>query len=403
VAWLASGFLLLLVSGGIVRAAEDTQPLLGQALQQIELNRYEEAAVPLERAVQLDPALAIAHYDLGICYFALGRLDAARHSLAEARRLRPDNRFATYYVARLDLLQGHIDHAILGFESLSVGQPLADELYYLGSAYFRKGDFELAVRSLSKAISRKPEDARAHFLLARVYRKLGKEQEAAEQFAASERYRGADQQRARDILACDSAFAFQSPDAALARCRELLDGTDPTRLVSLGIALAERQLYEAAQGPFAKAERLDPDNFEPHYNLGLTYFRLRDYGAARRPLESAAALRPEHFETAAVLGSTLFALGDDYGALRQLRRAHELQPGDEKVKALLFEQLKIVARHLAAKTEYAAAAPLFEEALQLKPEASELHIDLAQVAAELGDSARAEREKALGESYRRRP
>jgi len=153
----------------------------------------------------------------------------------------------------------------------------------------------------------------------------------------------------------------------------------------------------------AKAERLDPENFEPHYNLGLICFKLRDYAAARTPLEAAATLRPEHFETAAILGSTLFTLGDDYGALRLLRRAHELRPGDEKVKTLLFEQLKIIARHLAAKTEYAAAAPFFEEALQLKPEESELHIDLAQVAAELGDSAKAEREKALGESYRRRP
>ena len=163
-------------------------------------------------------------------------------------------------------------------------------------------------------------------------------------------------------------------DAALARCRELLDGTDPTRLVSLGIVLGQRQLYEAAQAPLAKAERLDPENFEPHYNLGLTYFKVRDYAAARAPLEAAAALRPEHFETAAVLGSTLFALGDDYGALSLLRRAHELRPGDEKVKALLFEQLKIVARHLVAKTEYAAAVPFFEEALQLRPEAPEVHM-----------------------------
>jgi len=403
VAWRASGFLLLLVSGRILFAGEDAQSLLGQALKQIELNRYEEAAVPLQYAVQLDPALAIAHYDLGVCYFALGRFDAARQSLAEAQRLQADGRFATYYLARLDLLEGHIEPAILGFESLSGGPPLADELYYLGSAYFRKGDFELAGRSLSKAISRNPEDARAHFLLARVYRKLGNEPEAARQFAASERYRSEDQQRARDILACDSAFAFQPPDAALARCRELLDGTDPTRLVSLGIALAERQLYDGAKTALAKAERLDPENFEPHYNLGLICFKLRDYAAARTPLEAAATLRPEHFETAAILGSTLFTLGDDYGALRLLRRAHELRPGDEKVKTLLFEQLKIIARHLAAKTEYAAAAPFFEEALQLKPEESELHIDLAQVAAELGDSAKAEREKALGESYRRRP
>jgi len=67
------------------------------------------------------------------------------------------------------------------------------------------------------------------------------------------------------------------------RCRELLDGSDPIKLVSLGIALAQRQLYTPAIEPFRKAARLDPDNFEPHYNLGLTYFNLKDYSAARGP------------------------------------------------------------------------------------------------------------------------
>jgi predicted Zn-dependent protease len=99
----------------------------------------------------------------------------------------------------------------------------------------------------------------------------------------------------------------------------------------------------------------------------------------------------------------LFALGDDYGALRVLRRAHGLRPGDEKVQGLLFEQLTIIARHLVVHADYAAAAPLLEEALQLRPEAPELHMDLARVAEALGDSLRAKQERALGETYRLRP
>src|SRR5262249_31779845 len=157
------------------------------------------------------------------------------------------------------------------------------------------------------AIALKPEETRAHFLLARVYQKAGREAEAKQEFALFERFRTADQQKARDILLCGAALNSEDRDAALARCRELLDGTDPVKLVSLGIELAERQLYQLAIEPFHKAARLDPENFEPPYNLGLTYFRMKDYAAARGALETAAGLRPEYFDVVALLGSTLFA------------------------------------------------------------------------------------------------
>jgi len=387
----------------IVLCAEDAKTLLGKALQEIQLNRWEPATDALEHAIRLDPALALAHFDLGVCYFAQGRFDNARRAFNDARRLNPDHRFTSYYLARLDLLDGNLDRAIHGLSTLACTQPVADELYYLGSAYFRKGEIPSAMQSLEKAIASKPEDYRAHFLLARVYRSAGKEREAAQQFAASEQFRDADHQKARDILACHNAFDEGSQQRALQRCRELLDGTDPTKLVSLGMALAERQLYDLALPPFSKAARLDPENFEPHYNLGLTYFKMRNYAGGRPALEAAAGLRPEFFDAVAVLGTTLFALGDDYGAATYLRHAHELKPGNEKIKTLLFEQLKVIAQHLASSRDYAQARPFLEEALRLKPDAADLHFTFAQVAAALGDGAKAERERALGESYSRRP
>ena len=399
----AGRFLLVSLAGWIVLCAEDAKSLLGQALVEIQQNRWEPAADALERAIRLDPALAQAHYDLGVCYFAQGRFDDARSAFNDARRLNPDYRFTTYYLARLDLLDDNLDQAIHGFSTLAAAQPVADELYYLGSAYFRKGEIPSAIQSLEKAIAAKPEDYRAHFLLARVYRSAGNEREAAQQFAASEQFRDADQQKARDILACHDAFDAESQEQAVARCRELLDGTDPTRLVSLGTALAERQLYDLALQPFRKAARLDPENFEPQYNLGLTFFKMKNYSAARPSLETAVGLRPESFDAVAVLGTTLFALGDDYGAAAHLRHAHELKPDDEKIKSLLFEQLKVIARHLASSRDYAQARPFLEEALRLRPDAADLHFTFAQVAAALGDSAKAERERALGESYSRRP
>jgi Flp pilus assembly protein TadD len=367
---LAGGLVLLLLSACSPLRAEDAQALLGQGLAHLEHARYDEAIEVLERATRLDPTLTLAHYDLGVCYFAEGRFEAAQHAFEDAQHLNPHHRFTAYYLARLDLLSGNLDAAIRGFRSLAGGEPVADEFYYLGSAYFRKGELQPAIRSLQEAVALKPADSRPYFLLARVYQKAGREAEAKQQFALSEQVRNADQQKARDMVACNVALDSQNRDLALARCRELLDGSDTIKLVSLGMALAQRQLYTDSIEPFRKAATLDPDNFEPHYNLGLTYFHLKDYSAARGPLETAVGLRPEYFDAVALLASTLFALGDDESALRHLRHAHRLKPADEKIKSLLLQELAVSARHFEEGGDRHQAAALLEEARSLQSEAA---------------------------------
>lgn len=364
------GFLLLLFSACSSLGAEDAQALLGQGLAHLQHARYQEAIEVLERAVRLDPTLALARYDLGVCYFAQGRFEEAERAFHDAQHVNPRHRFTAYYLARLDLLNGNLDGAIRGFTSLASGKTVADEFYYLGSAYFRKGELEPAIRFLQRAVALKPSDSRAYFLLARVNQKAGRETEAKRQFALSEQVRNADQQKARDMVACDVVLDSQELDRALARCRELLDGSDPIKLVSLGMALAQRQLYKPAIEPFRKAATLDPDNFEPHYNLGLTYFHLKDYAAARGPLESAVALRPEYFDAVALLASTLFTLGDDENALRHLRHAHRLKPADEKIRSLLLQELTVTARHFENGGDRPQAAALLEEARSLQSEAA---------------------------------
>jgi len=364
-------YLALLVSAWIPLSAEDdARALLGQGLAHLEHSRYEPAIEALERAVQLDPSLMLAQYDLGVSYFAQGRFTDAHSAFDKALRLNPRHRFTAYYLARLDLMEGSLDAAIARFANLGDSPPVADEFYYLGSAYFRKGELQPAIRSLRKAIDLKPEDSRAHFLLARVYQKAGRRADAKEQFAFSEQLRSADKERARDILACDNALDSLDRKSAIERCRELLDGADPVKLVSLGIALGKRRIHEPAIEPFRKAALLDPEDFEPHYNLGLTYFRMKDYAAARGPLETAVALRPEYFDAVSLLGSALFALGDDRNALGRLRHAHELRPDDEKIKSLLLQELAITARQVAAEGDGRQAASLLQEARGLQSNAA---------------------------------
>jgi len=372
------------------RSSSGAKPLFEQGLKDLEQARYQQAVAAFRQALELDPSLVTARYDLGVAYFSLEKFAESRPVFEAVLRQNPRHHFARYFLARVDLILGNSDAAIHGFRALPQNKPVADELYYLGSAYFREGDSQQAAQTLERAAASKPRDYRVRLLLARCYEKLGRKAEAEHQYALSEKIRENYRSKSQAILGCHSALFIQFPQApgpGVERCRELLDGDDPTKLVSLGVLLAERGLYAQAVTPLVKAAQLDPENYEPYFNLGLTYFNLKDYGNARKPLEAAVALRSESYEAVALLGSALFALGDDYNAVKQLRHAHELRPSDEKISALLFEELKIVAQHLRAAKQYKQSIPYFEEALGLRPGAGELHSQLAEVYRALGDAA----------------
>ena len=374
------------------RRAAEAQSLIDAGLENLQRARYEQAIDAFRRAVDLSPDLAIAWYDLGVAYFGLQRFEDSRRALEELRRREPHHQFALYFLARIDLIEGNLDAAIRGFESISGSKPLADELYYLGSAYFRKGNNLAAIRSLEQASAATPDDYRVHLLLARAYQKAGRIQDSSAQSDLSERLREAYRAKSREILECQSSLLSKAPQTAEEHCRRLLDGNDPTKLVSMGVLLAERQLYDQAIGPLAKAARLDPENYEPQFNLGLTYFKMKDYRDAKPPLQAAVALRPESYDAVALLGSVLFALGEDFPAVEQLRNAYRLRPSDDKIKGLLFEELRLIAQHLFAAQDYKQAVPYFQEALALSPDAAELHAQLAEAQAALVEKEKADRE-----------
>lgn len=375
------------------RGPAEAQSLIDEGLENLQQARYEQATEAFRRAVDLSPDLVMAWYDLGFAYFALQNFEESRTALGELRRRDPHHQFAVYFLARIDLVEGNLDAAIRGFESISGSKPLADELYYLGSAYFRKNDTPAAIHTLERASAATPDDYRVHLLLARAYQKAGRDQDSLAQYDLSEKLRDSYRTKSREILECQSSWLSEAPEIAVDHCRRLLDGNDPTKLVSLGILLAEHQLYEQALVPLTKAARLDPENYEPQFNLGLTYFRMKDYRDARPPLQAAVALRPESYDAVALLGSVLFALGEDFQAADQLRHAHRLRPTDDKVKNLLFEELRLIAQHYSADKDFGQAVAYFQEALDLRPDAAELPPKLAEAQAALGAKEKANREE----------
>jgi tetratricopeptide (TPR) repeat protein len=320
-------------------SADEAATFFGKGNQLLEKRLFEEAATQFEHALEIEPGLRAARYQLAICYFALGRNG---ESLREFERLKKEagpSHEVLYYLARLRLLEGDGVAAIVELLPLADDPRVSDAAYYLGLAYAEAGDQTNGIKWLERAAGTHPRDYHVHYRLARLYSSAGRKADADREYALYNQHRNAERETEARMRACSAALDAQAAAQIAETCGHAADQNDPEKLVLLGQLYGDHAHYAEAVEPLARAAKLDAGSFDAWHNLGLSYFRLKRYAEAREPLEKAAALRPGFFDTLNLLGATLYVLGDDRAALPVLERAHQLHPDDAQLNAAL-EQLR---------------------------------------------------------------
>jgi len=228
--------------------------------------RVQEAADAFRRALLADPQQAQAHCGLGNALLALGDEDGAWSALETACRL-SDN-----------IAAAHSARAWLAF---------------------RRGEFELAQRSASRALALDPADANGMFVAAQLLLNAGHFDHAEAMFerAAAVHSRYVD---ARDQLA---GQAYDRGD----------------------FPLAARHY-----GAYARHHRT---NVKAWTNLGMSLARTRQLAEARLALEHAVRLAPEQLKPTALLTSVLKALGaPDHEQVPVLERLVALAPDSAEAR-----------------------------------------------------------------------
>jgi len=393
--------LLALIAGqsppsprSVIPDRPDVQAHVGKGYEFEKDELFSKAAGEFEAALTLAPGFSRVRYQLGVCYFALGRDDDARREFVRLRSETQDDPSVAYMIARLDLVAHHLDAAIRGFESIVAKPPFPDTAYYLGAAYLESGRLADAGKWLNRAQALTPRDFRVPDHLARVYQREGRTGQAEKEYARSAQLRQNYNQAAAEGLECSQALEKGPENNALDPCAKLFQPDDPDRLTLLGMIYGQHREFEKAARPLERAATLDPDSYEIEHNLGLTYFRLRQYDNARGPLERAVALRPDFFDSNALLGATLFMLRRDSGAYRVLDHAHRLNPDDADTADLLFKAASVLGTQSYEAKEYGMALTYLRVARDLRPADPLVHARLAEVYLRTGDAqqARAERE-----------
>ncbi|MFM8393664.1 MAG: tetratricopeptide repeat protein, partial [Acidobacteriota bacterium] len=265
---------------------------LGMILEAYE--RYEQAALFLERAHRLAPADFRWAFYLGVVRSELGRSGEAVAALTVARELRPDHLPTRLRLAESLLADGQTGPSRALYESVLAERPgEALALYGLGRIAVSEGRREEAVDLLRRAIEIFPAYGAAHYAYGLLLRDLGRADEA------------------RDHLIISQERRLERPlldDPYLAAVAELNLGA--TLHLTRGRALEAAGKIEESIAAHEKALELRPGLVQAHLNLITLYGRRGQSEAALRHYRAALALNPALPELHYNYGVLQVALGD---------------------------------------------------------------------------------------------
>jgi tetratricopeptide (TPR) repeat protein len=379
--------LLLWSAGGAAAGSTAAaQAHLGSGNQLMQAERYAEAAEQFRQALREDSVLAQARDQLAVCRFELRDYTHARPLFEQMLTVNGSRSLATYYLGRIDLIEHNLDLAIHRFRSLPRNNPVRDELYYLGSAYYKQERYQQGLAALKQAAAQNPRDARVHQLLARTYQKLGQSAGAETEFAETRRLHDYYLEGSVAIGRCRALLSQGQAEAAWEQCRLLTETDDADKLVAIGMLFGEAENYPQALIAWEKAGALDPESSEIQHNLALTCFRLHDVFRARQHAAEAVRLRPDFVEANILYGTILYMGAEDQLAIPVLTHANELKPGDPSVRRLLAEELSISAERQVRDQQWRQATELLEKAAALQPDSRQISTRLAQVRAMIGST-----------------
>jgi tetratricopeptide (TPR) repeat protein len=294
------------------------------------------AALPyLEQAQRINPSAYDNGYDLALAYIVSNRLPDARQLLqnllkqkdsAELHNLlaeveEKDGKFvaaANEYelAAHLDPSEGNLfdwgselllhrtlDPAITIFEKAAERYPNSPRMAIgLGIAYYSRGNYDNAVKSLLHAADLTPADPRVYPFLSRAYD--SSPSQAEEVIARFRRF--AEQQpnngRAQYYYAMSLWKGKRAQDSSidLAKISALLKkaiALDPSLAeahLQLGNLHSDQQKYAEAIPEYQRALELNSDLADAHYRLGQAYVHTGEKDKAQEQLQLYQKLREQH-------------------------------------------------------------------------------------------------------------
>lgn len=168
----------------------DTEALLKLGMLESRLQHWEASIVAYDELLSRDPLHIKALNNLGNVHYRQGRYERASSLYARALEQRPEYLLALFHQGRVLWQLNRAEEATSIFERcLSLrpetpqeGQTQFQCLFYRGTLRFRAADYEGARADIERVIETMPSHLEARHYLAQIYRRLGRNDEARQQF-----------------------------------------------------------------------------------------------------------------------------------------------------------------------------------------------------------------------------
>ena len=331
----AAACLLLLAHGA---AAQDPDPrqLFEDAVSAQQRGDYGLAIQQYRRVVKLQPGVLPAWINLGVALVQVGQFPEAIDAYRSALAIDPQNRQVQLFLAL---------------------------------AYFKKGDAASASRQFEDLLRADPKDLRVATLLGASYLQSG------------------GSGKALALLAPLAASAGDNPDflwalgSALIASGRLREGVDTVERFAKQSNSAEAWLlagqtlfrlneFIRSRDDLETAAGLNPNLPGVQTALGQSRERNADYKGAIEAFGRGAAQNPRDFDAWLGLGSDQYFVRDLDAARASLKQASTIDPTSASARYALALVEKALSQPEAAVAD-------LEEAVKLKPDWLEAHVQLA--------------------------
>jgi tetratricopeptide (TPR) repeat protein len=331
-----------------------------------EVKRYEEARSYYRKVLELKPGFEPALSDMATIYEIEGNFDRALEYYQKVLMVDPSNKRARAKIAGLFVRKRDYDRAINEYEKLSdMDREDLSVRVKIGILHLEQERYDEAIREFNLSLASNPNDNAARLYLAMAWRGRGDAKRAIDELLkvdpASKEFPGA--------LQTLTALYIKGElvDEGIKAMRFLLDRKkDPEVYLMLAILYEEKEDHNASREALEEALKLNADNTDALYQLGMLLEKMGDNEKALTYMERVLKIDPEHAnalnfigyswaekgirldEAEAMikkalsqkpddgfivdsLGWVYYKKGDLKGALTELLKAHELLPDDPTI------------------------------------------------------------------------
>jgi serine/threonine-protein kinase len=329
---------------------------------------WEEAARQHSAAAAIRPRRWSSLHNLGFALEVLGKVDSAVLAYERALQLAPGDAFAHFHLAGLLNSKGDLDRALSHAREAARLRPGEEFMHQsLGTLLWQKGVHAEALRTFQAATRANPKSGASLAWVGRCLCRLDRPAEALAPFRAAIQI---EPKNAAYRHALGAALAqLGRGDAALAVYREAVQAVPDdagSRLV-LGRELFKTRKVDEALSELRQAARLQPDSSEAQDLLATALAAKGDRAGSAAALRELHRLRPGDPAVRSRLAAALrelgleqYGRGDTEGALVNCRTSVDLQADPDA--------LKVVGIVLEMKGRHGEAADALRRCLRLRGE-----------------------------------